>query len=57
MGGRTADVARLVERDREGDGAEDEDGRDHALGDVRELQLAQLDEVVADPAVLSAPAA
>lgn len=55
MGGdetRTASISRPIQRDRKGYSEEDERGGDRALHDICELELAQLDEVVADPAVL-----
>lgn len=51
-GKHTSYVLRGVQRDGEDDSEDDEDRGDDALEDIGELELAQLDKVVADPAEL-----
>lgn len=50
--GLTSDVGRLEQRDRKRNGEQDENAGDDAFYDVRNLEFAELHEVVADPAVL-----
>lgn len=49
---RTSDVVRSVQRDSEDNGENNEDAGDDALHDVGCFELAKLNEVFADPAVL-----
>ena len=50
--GLTSDVGGLEQCDRKRNGEKDEDAGDDAFYDVRNLEFAELHEVVADPAVL-----